>query len=76
MARLRLPPGIIIYRAALLAIARPRMEQLAFRELPSATPDTSEDLAIPLTAAMQIDAEVRERLDRFDCACRLKAEVG
>ena len=68
--------GVVIYRAATLAIARARMERVALRDLPAATLDISDTLAIPPAVAMQVDAQVRERLERLDRACGLQAEVG
>ncbi|GAB2585791.1 SAM-dependent methyltransferase [Dyella jejuensis] len=60
--------GVIIYRAATLPIQSPRMEKRSLRALPEADLGMADTLAIPPARPLQINAEVRARLQALDRA--------
>jgi uncharacterized protein YabN with tetrapyrrole methylase and pyrophosphatase domain len=53
---------VLIYRAATLALQRPRIERLALRSLPSADVDIHVTLVIPPAKSLQPDEEIQARL--------------
>ena len=54
--------GVILYRAATLAISRPQIVRLPLSGLPEAECDTDSTLVIPPRSALEPDAEILERL--------------
>lgn len=57
---------VILYQAATLPIQSPRIERLSLKTLPQADVGMSDTLAIPPFRRMQIDPEIRSRLDALD----------
>lgn len=54
--------GVILYRAATLAISRPQIMRLPLGGLPEAECDTDSTLVVPPRCALEPDAEILERL--------------
>jgi len=57
---------IIIYRAATLAVHRPRIDRLALRDLPAADIDMHDTLVIPPARDLEPDLQIQERLAALD----------
>lgn len=53
---------VILYKAAALAISRPRIVRLPLGGLPEAECDTDSTLVVPPRSALEPDEEIRERL--------------
>ena len=54
--------GVILYRAATLAISRPQIVRLPLGGLPEAECDTDSTLVVPPRSALEPDVEILERL--------------
>jgi precorrin-3B methylase len=59
---------VIIYRAATLPIQKARVDRVALRDLPRADVGMADTVIIPPARAMQVDHELRKRLDELDKA--------
>lgn len=59
---------VTIYEAATLAIAAPRVEGIALRELPLARVELQSTLVIPPCRPLQANTAMHERLDRLEAA--------
>ena len=59
---------VIIYRTPTLPIQQARIERLALGDLPQADVGMADTVVIPPARAMQVDHEMRARLDVLDRA--------
>lgn len=57
---------VVIYRAATLAIGRPRMERLALKDIPASVLGTQDTLVLPPGTPMQLDKDVAAMLADMD----------